>query len=97
MIHLLPRLADLPPLLNVGAIEDHSIDEYYHVVAKVLGYRGGFRHDHDRPVGMRHKLIDSGRAAELGWRPTTSLEDGIAVTIADYSGLAREAETPLHR
>lgn len=84
MLDLLPSLADLPPLLNIGAMEDHSVDDYYYAVANVLGYRGDFRYDLSRPVGMRHKLIDSSKAAAFGWRPTTTLDAGIALTVADY-------------
>jgi GDP-L-fucose synthase len=84
MLEVLPRLAELPPMLNVGALEDHTVNEYYQVAAEVLGYRGEFHHDLTRPVGMKRKLMDSRRAVELGWRPTTSLAEGFRLTAESY-------------
>lgn len=73
----LPRFADLPDLINVGIGRDHSINEYYAAIAKVIGYAGGFTHDLAKPVGMKQKLVSVERAQALGWTAKTSLEDGI--------------------
>jgi GDP-L-fucose synthase len=78
------RLGDLPDTLNVGSGEDATVNEYYVAAAKALGYRGGFRHDLSRPVGMRRKLMDVAIQAELGWRPATSLASGLAMTAAYF-------------
>jgi GDP-L-fucose synthase len=71
---------DLPDLMNVGIGTDYSINEYYKTVADVLGYKGEFIHDLDKPVGMRQKLINSSRIRALGWEARTSLHDGIDKT-----------------
>lgn len=76
----LDRFADLPGLLNVGPGVDHSINEYYAAVAEVLGYTGEFSHDLSKPVGMARKLVDVTRLDEFGWRPPTTLTDGIRAT-----------------
>ena len=73
--------AALPLLMNVGVGADHSILEYYKVVAEALDWRGRFRFDLSRPVGMRRKLSDVGLQRAWGWTPPTSLRDGIAATI----------------
>jgi GDP-L-fucose synthase len=70
----------MPDLMNVGLGTDYSINEYYQVVADVVGYKGRFEHDLSKPVGMRQKLIDSSRINALGWRAKTPLADGIAKT-----------------
>lgn len=71
---------DLPDLINVGIGRDYSINEYYQTIADVIGYKGEFVHDFDKPVGMRQKLIDSSRINALGWHANTSLRMGIEKT-----------------
>jgi GDP-L-fucose synthase len=78
------RLADLPPLMNVGVGEDRTVTEYYEVVARAAGWRGAFTHDAARPTGMRRKLLDVSAQRALGWSPATPLEAGIGATLAWY-------------
>lgn len=84
---ILRALADparLPPVMNVGPGRDHSINDYYRIAAEVIGWRGRFRHDLTRPVGMRQKLMSVARQSAWGWAPSTPLRDGIAATYAHY-------------
>lgn len=67
----------LPDLMNVGLGFDYSINEYYAIVAKVVGWPGRFRHDLSKPVGMRQKLVNVDRQRAWGWSPKTSLVVGI--------------------
>ena len=85
-----PRLAALPPVLNVGAGVDHTVREYYEAVARVLGYAGTFTHNLEAPVGMARKLMDSRAARAHGWAPATPLEDGIARTYAAFCATAEK-------
>jgi GDP-L-fucose synthase len=78
------RLEELPETLNVGVGEDAAIDDYYAVVAETVGYRGAFRHDDSRPVGMRRKLLDVTLQRRLGWRPATPLARGVAAAVDGY-------------
>jgi GDP-L-fucose synthase len=78
------RLDDLPETLNVGVGEDATVDDYYRTVASVLGYRGTFRRNLDRPVGMRRKLLDVTGQARLGWRPARPLIEGVTAAVAAY-------------
>lgn len=71
---------DLSPLMNAGMGTDYTINEYYQAVADVLGYKGKFVHNLDKPVGMRQKIIDSSRIHALGWQAGTSLHEGIQKT-----------------
>lgn len=75
---------DLPNLINIGIGTDYCINDYYNTVADVLGYKGEFIHDLDKPVGMHQKLIDSSRIRALGWKPKTSLHDGIKMTYQHF-------------
>jgi GDP-L-fucose synthase len=74
----------LPSIMNVGVGYDQSINEYYEIVAKVIGYSGKFVHDLDKPVGMARKLVDIERQRAWGWMPQTDLRTGIEKTYAFY-------------
>jgi GDP-L-fucose synthase len=78
------RLEQLPETLNVGVGEDATVDGYYRAVAAEMGYGGDFRHDLNRPVGMRRKCLDVTGQARLGWRPSTPLAEGVAAAVAFY-------------
>jgi GDP-L-fucose synthase len=64
-------------LVNIGTGEDITIAEFARVVAEIVGYGGEIRFDTSRPDGTPRKLLDVSRLATLGWRATTSLEDGL--------------------
>lgn len=76
----LDGLETLPKKINVGMGEDFSINEYYQIIAKVVGYNGSFFHDLQRPSGMRQKLVDTKQQEALGWKPPISLLEGIERT-----------------
>lgn len=76
----------VPDLLNVGVGFDHSINDYYQAVARVVGWQGRFVHDTTRPVGMKQKLVDVERQRHWGWAPPTTLDDGISSAYHYYIG-----------
>ncbi|GAF97886.1 unnamed protein product, partial [marine sediment metagenome] len=78
------RFATLPPIMNVGAGTDSTVNQYYQTAAEVVGYQGTFSHDLSRPVGMKAKLMDVSRATTWGWTASTSLHDGLAATYEWY-------------
>jgi len=82
-IHLL-ELADPPSLVNVGAGDDVTILELAELVARIVGYEGEILNDPSKPDGTPRKLLDSSRIAELGWKATTSLADGLRIAYADF-------------
>lgn len=67
----------MPQNINVGLGHDYSINEYYKVIADVIGYKGEFIHDLSKPVGMKQKLIDDTNLKAFGWKYKTSLQNGI--------------------
>ncbi len=69
-----------PPLINIGTGEDLSIRELAELVSRVIGFDGKLEFDTTRPDGTPRKLLDVSRIHSLGWRPSTSLEDGIRLT-----------------
>ena len=79
--YALDHFDKMPQNLNVGLGRDYTINEYYQVIAKVIGYEGTFTHDLSKPMGMKKKMIDNTQLTAFGWKPRTSLEDGIKQTL----------------
>ena len=71
-------------LVNIGTGADISIADFARVVATVVGYTGAIAFDPSRPDGTPRKLLDVSRLAKLGWRATTSLEEGIGRAYQAY-------------
>lgn len=80
----------VPSLMNVGLGLDHSINEYYETVAKVVGWNGSFVHDLSKPVGMKQKLVSVDRQNKWGWSAATSLEEGISKAYDYYLKVSNE-------
>lgn len=66
--------------INVGTGSDLTIAELARLTADTIGYHGEIRWDTSKPDGTYEKLLDVGRINRLGWKATTSLEDGIRTT-----------------
>lgn len=66
-----------PPLVNVGCGRDQTIAELAALVARVVGFEGGFRFDTSKPDGTPRKLLDVSRILQLGWKPQVGMEEGI--------------------
>lgn len=84
IFYALDNFSAMPQNLNVGLGSDYTINEYYRVVADVVGYNGEFKHDLNKPVGMKQKLIDDTKLKAFGWSYKTSLEAGIKKTYEFY-------------
>jgi GDP-L-fucose synthase len=69
-------------VINIGAGEDVSIADLARLAAQVVGYTGDFHFDTSKPDGMPRKQLEASRLLEMGWRPKTSLLDGLAATWA---------------
>ena len=63
--------------INCGAGSEVSIGELAKIIGRVAGFEGTLVFDPTKPDGTPRKLMDSSRLAALGWRPKTSLEEGI--------------------
>jgi GDP-L-fucose synthase len=63
--------------LNVGTGEDLTITELVEIIQRVVGYKGKVIYDPTKPDGTPRKLMDVSRLHNLGWKHTTSLEEGI--------------------
>jgi GDP-L-fucose synthase len=63
--------------VNIGVGSDVTIRELAEMVARVVGLQARLRFDASKPDGAPRKLMDSSRLLGMGWRPKTSLEDGL--------------------
>jgi GDP-L-fucose synthase len=78
------RVDNMPSLMNIGLGHDYTVNEYYEIAAKVIGYTGGFHHDISKPTGMQRKLSSTRKATEWGWQPSHTLEQGLEKTYQYY-------------
>jgi len=78
-------------IVNVGVGEDLTIRELADKVKKAVGFSGGIRWDSSKPDGTPRKLLDVTRIRELGWKPTISVDDGLASAYAWFLQNAPEA------
>ncbi|MEN9913150.1 MAG: hypothetical protein RLY66_558 [Candidatus Parcubacteria bacterium] len=63
--------------LNVGTGEDVSIKELATSIKDLVGFEGKLVFDVSKPDGMPKKLLDVSKLADLGWKSTTKLDDGL--------------------
>ena len=79
----LHRIADLPPLINVGSGEDFSVADFYRFVLEVADLNASLSFDLSKPEGVMSKLMDSTIARDqFDWSPSTNVREGIKKTIA---------------
>lgn len=78
--------------VNAGTGKEVTIKELTEIVAQVVGYKGEILWDTTKPNGTPRKLLDVSKAADLGWRYKTELEDGIRLAYEDFLNNPMRAE-----
>lgn len=78
--------------VNAGTGKEVTIKELTGMVAQVVGYKGEILWDTTKPNGTPRKLLDVSKAAALGWRYKTELEDGIRLAYEDFLNNPMRAE-----
>src|ERR1700674_10943 len=95
------RFADLvgsvenPPLINVGWGMDMTVREVAELVAEVIGLEHASTFDPTKPDGTPRKLMNTSRLTSLGWRPRTSLREGLRETYKDFCSHLTESRSTL--
>ena len=83
---------DRPELVNISAGRETSVREVVDMLAEVTGFRGDVVWDAARPDGQSRRRFDVSKAAdELGFECSTSLADGLALTVDWYREHQAEA------
>jgi GDP-L-fucose synthase len=71
--------------LNVGAGQEHTVEQLAALVARAAGYRGAIRWDATRPDGqLRKRLCLDRMYALLGGCAYTPIEEALRRTVEDY-------------
>lgn len=70
--------------VNAGTGKELTIKQLAELVAKIVGYEGKIKWDATKPNGTPRKLLDVGKAKQLGWTYKTELEEGIRLAYEDY-------------
>ncbi len=79
-------------LLNVGTGVETSVSTLYKTMARLANASAPPRMEAARLGELARSALDPGRAGiHLGWKPWTSLDDGIARTLVHFGGLAASA------
>jgi len=77
-------------LLNVATGIETSVTAIYRTLAAIVGFREEPHFEPQADAGVPRSSLDIEQAAsKLGWRPWTTLEDGLAETVAFLRGDAR--------
>jgi GDP-L-fucose synthase len=69
--------------INIGTGEDISIKDLSEKIAEKIGFTGKISFELDKPDGTLRKLLDVSRLKKFGWTHSTSLDDGLGLTIKD--------------
>ena len=71
-------------IINVGAGQDVTISDLANMISKEVGYSGNIIFNSEYPDGTMRKVMDTTRINDLGWKPKTTLEEGIRKTYEYY-------------
>jgi GDP-L-fucose synthase len=70
--------------INVGSGVEISILDLAYKIAEKVGFEGSIVMDLSKPDGTPRKVLDITKVSNLGWKPTISLDQGIASTVEWY-------------
>lgn len=77
-------------VINIGTGIETSVQQLFESMARSTGYQEQARYAPARIGELQRSALDPGRAAiHLGWKPFTSLDEGIGRTIEYFKGQRR--------
>ncbi len=82
-VHLMENY-DGAEIVNIGTGEDISIKELAETIKSLTGFEGEIVWNTSQPDGTPRKLLDVTRLHSLGWKHSTSLQEGLQKTYASY-------------
>ena len=63
--------------INIGTGKDVSIKDLAFLIKKVIGFKGNFVFNSDKPDGTMRKVTDVSKLHNLGWKYSVELEQGV--------------------
>jgi UDP-glucose 4-epimerase len=76
---------------NIGTSERTTVNQLFRALAAATGYDREPVHAPERAGELRHNAVDVRKAAQqLGWKPWTTLEEGLAATLRWAASAARQ-------
>lgn len=82
---------DGPEPVNIGSGQEITIRDLMQTIADATGYKGEITWDTTKPNGQPRRCLNVERAAQFGFRASTSLEAGLRETIKSYHNKRRTA------
>jgi UDP-glucose 4-epimerase len=77
-------------VFNIGTSRQTSVNSLHALLCQAAGVRAAPVYAAARPGDLLHSALDAGRARRvLGWSPRTTLEAGLATTVAWFRGRPR--------
>lgn len=83
IVHIMKNYSDHEHV-NLGTTEEITIGDLAKLMVKVIGFRGKLAFDTSKPDGTPRKVMDASRLQGLGWKASTSLEQGLEQTYRWY-------------
>ncbi len=80
LIFLMNNYQD-PEIINIGPDREISIKYLSGLISDLVGYSGKIIWDTTKPNGTPRRSLNTSKISSLGWKPKTSLEDGLKFTI----------------
>jgi GDP-L-fucose synthase len=76
--------------VNIGTGQDISIKDLAYLIKDIIHYSGEIVFNSNMPDGTPKKLLDVSKITSLGWKSSTSLEEGLKKTIKWYQNNQEE-------
>lgn len=70
--------------INIGSGKEISIKSLVKKISKIIGYKGKIIFDHTKPDGTLRKILNNKKLKEIGWKPKTSLTEGLKISYEDF-------------
>ena len=71
-------------VINIGSGNEYTIHQFAKIISKILKKKGRLVFNKKYPDGTMRKILDNKVIRSLGWRPKTTLKEGLSKTIEWY-------------